>query len=92
MAEDVVKRMFKDQGRPFKRDLSLAPLKKKSVIGMYPRESKITEEEVKKIISEEFPKTSEDVIKRRLSLLYPDELQLSNSQIEQMINDFRSDN
>tara|TARA_Y100000780_G_scaffold155505_1_gene140195 strand:+ start:233143 stop:234528 length:1386 start_codon:yes stop_codon:yes gene_type:complete len=92
MAEDVVKKMHQDQGRAFKRDLSLAPLKKRSRIGMYPKGDEITEEEIKNIILEELPKTSDDIIKRRLSMLYPDQLKLTKAQIEGLIKEVRNDN
>ncbi|MCO4753186.1 MAG: FAD-dependent oxidoreductase, partial [Bacteriovoracaceae bacterium] len=91
MAEDVVEMMFKDQGKKFKHDLSLRPLKKRSIVGMYPKDQDIDEEKIKRILIDERPKTSEDIIKRRLSMLDASQLKMSQAQLERIIKDFKSD-
>ncbi|MEX0799522.1 MAG: glycerol-3-phosphate dehydrogenase/oxidase [Bacteriovoracaceae bacterium] len=90
MAQDVVKAMYKKQGRNFQKDLSLRPLKRHSVVGMIPPKN-LGVEEVKKIVLDELPQTVEDVTRRRLSLLNSSQLPLSPAQIERVLEELKKD-
>ena len=67
MAEDLNKKIFKDLARPYNKKLSLRPLKEASIV-KDPYESKISQQEIEKIIREEGVRTMEDLVERRLSI------------------------
>lgn len=84
MAEDVVKKMFKDDKKPFKRGLSKQALSRPSRFGMdSPKAPSL--EDLLNIAKQEMPKTSEDVIKRRLSILDSEQEGISNDQIQEAL-------
>lgn len=89
MAQDVVKMIFKNSNRKYIKDLTLRPLKKKSVISMQ-AESFITKEMIDLIIDSELPRTKDDLIYRRLSLINPNDPKVDMSYINQAFNDLNS--
>ena len=68
MAEDVAKNIYRDEGRPFKRGVSKKPLSRPSLFGMEAPKN-LAPEQLQKILKEEMPKTKEDLVRRRLSML-----------------------
>lgn len=68
MAQDVVKRLYKDLGKHFKKDLSAKAFKRHSKFGMNPP-TEVSEKDLIEVINSEMPKTYEDVVKRRLSVV-----------------------
>ncbi len=67
MAKDVVKPLVHKMKLPYRDDLSLQPLRRVSHVIPW-HEIKLTKELIQNIIEDEFPKTEEDLIYRRMGL------------------------
>lgn len=86
MAQDIVKRIFKKQNKKYYKNLSLTPFKKKSTIGMQ-LEAFVSKEQIQKIIDKECPKTLEDILIRRLSLIDLNDSRVDKNIIKQLLNE-----
>lgn len=65
MAQDVVSPLLHKMGKAYRSDLTLRPLRKTSIIRPW-QNFELTDEILKNIIEEEFPKTMDDLLYRRL--------------------------
>tara|TARA_B100001971_G_C18268036_1_gene596514 strand:- start:83721 stop:85076 length:1356 start_codon:yes stop_codon:yes gene_type:complete len=83
MAQDIVKMIFKKSGKRYIKDLSLRPLKKKSVIPMQ-AQSFITQDNIDEILANELPRTYEDLIYRRLSLIDPQDPNINTQEVKNL--------
>jgi glycerol-3-phosphate dehydrogenase len=83
MAQDVIKKIFKDSSKNYNKKLSLTPLRKRSKFAF---ESKnVTEEDIKTIIDNEMPQTVDDILYRRLSLINEEALDVSKDKIQNLL-------
>lgn len=87
MASDVCKKLFKENNWKYDKSLSLSPINNKSPI--YDVHSQIIDSEtIAKMVSSEFVRTKEDLLKRRLSLYSITQHQDSDN-INQTINNIK---
>jgi glycerol-3-phosphate dehydrogenase len=73
MAQEVVKLAMKNLKRPYNKTLSLTPLRKISKV-QDPIKLVFNKELLDQVVNEELPRTKEDLIKRRLSIISKDQL------------------
>jgi len=85
MAQDLCKKLFKDNNQRYDKNLSLKPLNKKSIIYDV-HHQEITKELLQKLKDTEFVKTKEDLILRRLSL-YSLSQYSESEKLESLINE-----
>jgi glycerol-3-phosphate dehydrogenase len=83
MAQDVVKMIFKQKNLKYRKELSLQSLKKTSKFGFYC--DGISLADIKDIIQTEMPKTYEDLIYRRLSVIDPKQLNIPEDDIKSLL-------
>jgi len=88
MAQDIVMKIFKNEDKKYIKNLSLSPLKKKSIIGFHHHHD-ITDDKIEKIITNEYPRTIEDVLKRRLSLIDLDHTNIDKEKIEILLKSIK---
>ena len=82
MAEDLNKKIFKQNQEKYNKRLSLSPLRTTSIVKS-PVGHNISKEEIQKILDCEFVKTKEDLIYRRLSL--PSFSHMKDEELRSMI-------
>lgn len=83
MAQDLVGPLLHKMGLPYRKELSLGPLRRKSKVPPW-TDFQISEDLLKKIIRDEFPKTKEDLIRRRLGVSDETEFDKISQQISNL--------
>lgn len=83
MASDTIKKVFKQSRKSYNKKLSLTPFKKKSKFAL--NSDHVTIEDIIEIIKKESPKTVDDIIYRRLSLIDPSNLKITKEEIEKLL-------